>query len=65
MFLKEAKASQNLLNVMNLINYKPIKHFAPETESDGQANDRSIRYHLIDFSLLPLPVEEIGHRDEN
>ncbi|MBI4690132.1 MAG: hypothetical protein HY754_07685 [Nitrospirae bacterium] len=54
MQLYEVKASQNLLNVMDIINLKPVKCCPFAAEAGGQAAGKTVRYHLIDFSTLPL-----------
>ncbi len=56
---KKLEVSRNLSNVMILINYEPMKCFSFKPEGDGQAVGRSIRYHLIDFSLPPVFYKEV------
>lgn len=48
--LEKLKASQNLSDVMSFT----MKYFMSSSRAGRQTNVRNIRYHMTDFSLLPV-----------
>lgn len=61
MTLKKTEASQNLLNVIELINCEPKISFSFKISAGWQADGKSKRYHLID-SLTPPSFIYLHHR---